>query len=767
MKTVYAGIFLCSAVILGLSSLWTLKKKTRSAAAIRGVMLSFITPALATAVIAATSSQTVSHIAYALYSLSITWALLSLLRFCLIYAKFARKAQWLLRTCIAASALDSALLLVLVVCNRAFVITQRLSANGEPFFHQTFLAPAYLHLAICYALVLLCIAVLAIRMVRIPSIYWAKYVTAIAFIIFAASWNALYVICQMDVNAIAVSFIPAGTLFTYFALFYKPRLLIDRMLKRIVDQSDDLVFFFDIDRECIYVNQRARDFFGIAEDALYLSGIMLTDWLEDTDFDWTAKNGTYLCTRLWHGETTHLKFYFGQLTENGRTLGEYFHIHNITEEVAKYETQRYAATHDSLTGLYNRDYLYQRIHRELAEHPDTDYYVFVSDIKGFKLINDIFGRQVGDDVLTQSAKIFRAHLGDRALYGRITNDRFCLLLTKPQLDNLRFLENQEVISHLSCGTYYPIVVHGGVYQVRERNMPVTKMIDHAAMALQSIKQCHNERVAFYTEEMREAMLWERRITAELEDAISERQFEIYLQPQADAAGVVRGAEVLIRWNHPDKGVLSPGLFVQVLEKNGLITKMDLFVWEEACRLLQRWKQMGREDFYLSVNISPNDFYYVDVHKTFTELAKKYDINPKNLKLEITETVMITDIDRKVALIDQLHESGFAVEMDDFGSGYSSLNMLKDIPVDVLKIDMAFLYHAKDVKRSQIIIEQVVVLSKELGIPVITEGVETEEQVAFLRGIGCDMFQGYYFAKPLPVPIFEERYFGNNGAKQYA
>ena len=767
MKMVYAGIFLGSALVLGISSLWTLQKRTRISAAIRAVMLISILPTLAMAVVTATTSETLCRIAYTVYTASITWLMVLLLRFCLVYARFPYKQKGLPRAIIAAAVLDNVLMLATLPVGGIFVLESQQSAASEVFFRQTFRAAGYPHVVLCYALMALCVAALVVRMRRIPSMYWGKYLTALVFILFALCGNLSFVLRTTDVNLAVISIAPACALLVYFALFYKPRLIIDRMLKRVVNKSNDLVCFFDVDRECIYANDRALSFFGLDDDRLYMAGMLLTDWLEGTDFSWSVGRDNYVCTRVWKGRTTHLEFCFDHVHQRGKEVGAFFHIHDITDAVSTYETQRYAATHDSLTGLYNRDYLFQCIHHTLMEHPETDYYLFVSDIKEFKLINDIFGRPVGDEVLVRSAAIIREQLGNSAVYGRIGNDRFCLLLTKPQLDTLAFTENQQRLSRFSRDIYYPILVHGGVYAIMNRAMPVASMVDHAVMALSSIKHSHEIRIAYYDEEIRQQLLWEHKVVAEIEDAIRERQFEIYLQPQADAQGVVRGAEVLIRWNHPEEGLLSPAAFVQVFEKNGLITKMDLFVWEEACRLLQKWKQTGHEDFYLSVNISPNDFYYVDVHQTFTALAAKYGIQPRNLKLEITETVMIADIDRKVALIDQLHESGFSVEMDDFGSGYSSLNMLKDIPVDVLKIDMAFLYQAKDKKRSQIIIEQVVVLSKELGIPVITEGVETEEQVAFLRGIGCDMFQGYYFAKPLPVPAFEERYFGTDGERQYA
>ena len=213
----------------------------------------------------------------------------------------------------------------------------------------------------------------------------------------------------------------------------------------------------------------------------------------------------------------------------------------------------------------------------------------------------------------------------------------------------------------------------------------------------------------------------------------------------------------MRWNHPGRGLLPPVAFIPSFEKNGLIVKLDLHVWELACLQLKKWKEEGFGDRYLSVNISPKDFFFVDIYKEFSTLTHRYGIDPKNLKLEITESAMMHDIPKQLKLIKKLRAAGFIVEMDDFGSGYSSLNMLKDICVDVLKIDMDFLRESEQEERSRTILKMIVALAKELGMPVITEGVETKEHVDFLTQIGCDVFQGYFFGRPMKIEDYEKKY----------
>ncbi|MFQ9934141.1 MAG: EAL domain-containing protein, partial [Lachnospiraceae bacterium] len=259
------------------------------------------------------------------------------------------------------------------------------------------------------------------------------------------------------------------------------------------------------------------------------------------------------------------------------------------------------------------------------------------------------------------------------------------------------------------------------------------------------------------ERLRANALKEQELAGEIENARDTGQFTIYLQPQMNKDGEVLGAEALVRWLHPTKGLIMPGGFIGILEKSGMIARLDKYVWELACIKLREWKNQGITNMYISVNISPRDFYFLDIYKIFTELIDKYGIQPKNLKLEITETAIMMNLEKQLELIERLRNQGFIIEMDDFGSGYSSLNMLKDIKVDVIKIDMAFLGKTNDEMRAKKILKVMVELSKQLDMPAVVEGVETVEQVEFLKTIGCDIFQGYYFAKPMEVEAFEKRY----------
>jgi EAL domain-containing protein (putative c-di-GMP-specific phosphodiesterase class I) len=218
-----------------------------------------------------------------------------------------------------------------------------------------------------------------------------------------------------------------------------------------------------------------------------------------------------------------------------------------------------------------------------------------------------------------------------------------------------------------------------------------------------------------------------------------------------------GAEVLVRWIHPEKGILNPGDFIPIFEKNYKIVDIDKCIWELACRQIRKWNDEGRENIYLSVNISPRDFECIDVYETLTGLVEKYQINPEQLRVEITETTIMRNPEKQIELIGRLRLAKFYVEMDDFGSGYSSLGMLKDIQLDAIKLDMRFLSRGVADERGRKVLKLTVKLIKELNMMVIAEGVETQEEVDYLKQIGCDAFQGFYFSKPVPVGEFEKSF----------
>lgn len=465
------------------------------------------------------------------------------------------------------------------------------------------------------------------------------------------------------------------------------------------------------------------------------------------------------------GETHYFEVHFRFLLDDrGNYVGSFFSVTDRTEDYRELEMERYSATHDYLTDIYNRERFFERVEALLKSGPEVKRVIVCIDVKDFKVVNDLFGEETGNRILKRIAGLMRRDASSGTLYGRLEGDRFAMCMREEDFIEERYTEYLEDLKKIVKSSVYRMHVHVGVYEIIDPSMSISVMCDKAFMAIRRIKDNYQQIVAYYTREMGNIMQREKVMVGEFDRAISAGEFHMYLQPQVAVNGYdILGAEALVRWDHPVRGMISPAEFIPVFEKSGYITRLDRYVWEQACKQLRIWKDQGREDLHISVNISPKDFYLINLYDTFTSLVEHYGISPSNLKLEITETALMEEISKHMDLLGKLRDYGFHVEIDDFGSGYSSLNTLKDIEVDVLKLDMGFLRKTSHEERSIIIMNAVINMSKNLGLTVVTEGVETADQVEYLTKAGCDIFQGYYFAKPMPVRDFEMKYFADKNA----
>ena len=281
------------------------------------------------------------------------------------------------------------------------------------------------------------------------------------------------------------------------------------------------------------------------------------------------------------------------------------------------------------------------------------------------------------------------------------------------------------------------------------------MCDRALLAADSVKGQYNRHYAVYDDTLRARLLREKAITDAMESALAEEQFVVYLQPKYSLREeCMAGAEALVRWNHPKLGFISPGEFIPLFEKNGFIPQLDQYVWEKVCTYLHEWRQKGYPTLPVSVNVSRADIFQIELVQVLTELTQKYGIEPSNLHLEITESAYAENPTQILQAVNQLRKLGFVIEMDDFGSGYSSLNMLNQMQMDILKLDMKFIQNEMAKPVSQSILSYVVSMVHGMKLSVVAEGVETREQLERLQSIGCDYVQGYFLAKPMPASDYE-------------
>lgn len=409
--------------------------------------------------------------------------------------------------------------------------------------------------------------------------------------------------------------------------------------------------------------------------------------------------------------------------------------------------------YDRLTGLYCKDYFCYKVETMLSLYPDREYDIICFDIENFKLINDMFGVATGDRLLQKVADMCVKLAGEEGICGHFNADRFACLLERRFVYREMFVQAEKHFGLLP--NMKSVVFKWGIYAVEERDIPVEQMCDRAFLAVNSIKGRYEKHVAYYDAKLRNRLLREQAITDSMERALAEEQFTILLQPKYTVEGaVLAGAEALVRWNHPEWGMLSPAEFIPLFEKNGFITKMDKFVWEKTCSVLSDWVRQGYKVPPVSVNVSRADIYQTDLENVLLKLTQKYEIPAEMLHLEITESAYTEDSRQIIDVAGKLKEAGFIIEMDDFGTGYSSLNMLNQMPLDILKLDMSFVQSETEKPVNKGILCFVMELAQRMQLRVVAEGVETKEQWERLREIGCDYVQGYYFAKPMPCEAFE-------------
>ena len=747
----FTSLFAFAFIVLVLCLFRTAKKKQTITPKVRLLLVVTIIAVLLQSMLMFSKNVQMALVLHTFYLISICGVRYAVFKIALDVTKHEIRNIKIFKLMEIIIALDALLVLSNIITKNLFII-EKVKIGGW-YYYRTIDRPLYtMHTVIAYGILIFISFVVIYKIVGISRAYWGKYIMLLFSFTIAVGISFLYQVFEYVID-ISVFGYAIGAVATYFVLLEnKQVLLIDKMLSYIVSKTDDIIVFFDIDGDCVYLNEKARSFFDVDDDYSTVIG-QINKMFSLQNFDSGKLEYSALCSMNYKGEMRHYDILYKKLFRYGKMEGSYYKIKDRTIEVDIFNKDKYKATHDKLTGLYNSDYFCEKVEEILAENPDTEYYILCTDVKDFKLINDSFGKNIGDRVLNSIAWKLREKTEKGTLYCRLSGDKFCILIEKDHYDEETFRSITKEVP-MTDGIHYPINMQIGVYKIEDRKISASTMIDRAGMAIAENKEDYQNKVFYYDDNIRESKYWEQRLSGEIDTAIAGNQLKVFLQAQCNANGKVIGAEALIRWIHPTEGMMAPYRFIPMFEQNGLISKVDLFVWEEAARLLKKWKSEGKGDFYISVNISPADFYFLDIYKELVKIVKKYEIEPDRLKLEITETVIMKDVESRLMIVEKLRDFGFTVEMDDFGSGYSSLNMLKDISVDVLKLDMGFLYKTKDEEKSRKIIKMIVQLSKALDMPVICEGVETDSQFEFLRTIHCDYFQGYLFAKPVSVEEFE-------------
>lgn len=424
---------------------------------------------------------------------------------------------------------------------------------------------------------------------------------------------------------------------------------------------------------------------------------------------------------------------------------------------------------DRLTGGRSRKKFLEDSQRLLKRSSPDKWAVVLFDIDKFKFVNDRLGYDEGNRMLERINKTVSDNVNNDEIFSRLTDDNFALLIKDAPDTELKNRVNEiftEFDRRNALFVKYPVVFSAGICrlgqcanEVHKDEVDINAALDRCKIAKSTLKGTHFSSIAFYDGSIRDKALREKDYENLMPAALQNREFQCYLQPKYGLRSLsIEGAEALIRWNSPDFGFISPGDFIPIAEKNGFVVELDFFILEEVCRTMRRWIDDGKKPVVISVNQSRLHLNYDDYIWRLREIVDKYDIPYEYIELELTESVFTENAEKLLKIMHKLHDIGFKLSLDDFGSGYSSLNMLKDMPVDVVKIDKEFFSDTMNTQKGRAVISTVVDLAKNLDMDVISEGVETREQVEFLTEIHCAMVQGYYFAKPMPISDFEKLWY---------
>ncbi|MBQ8923730.1 MAG: EAL domain-containing protein [Lachnospiraceae bacterium] len=428
-----------------------------------------------------------------------------------------------------------------------------------------------------------------------------------------------------------------------------------------------------------------------------------------------------------------------------------------TIELSEDRTILQSVERDKLTGLLTKEFFLEYVALTNHFYKDKNMDAVALNIDRFHLLNEIYGRNFGDRVLqTIATAIYQYARDNDGTAARGEADTFFLYIEHQEDYKQIIRQLKDELKKLSDSINVHIRI--GVYQRDLADNDIEKIFDYAKIACNNIRGNFQESIAFYDSNLQKNAIFSERLVHDIYEGLDNGQFKVFFQPKYDIqcdTPRLRSAEALVRWKHPEFGMVSPGQFIPLFENNGLIQKVDHFVWHDVAANIRRWKDEIGYSIPISVNMSRIDICDANIVNRIKRLLKEFDLKPGDFHLEITESAYSSDTERLMDVIDEFREIGFLIELDDFGAGYSSLNTLATMPIDVIKMDMEFVRNMHKDKKTLRMIELIMDIAEFLSVPVVAEGVEDKSQYEFLKSVGCDIIQGYYFSKPLPLDEFEQ------------
>ncbi len=737
-------------IVICISGFKIRKKKGRLATLVRTILLISEVMIISNMVFCLAKNSMTALIAQTVYFIGIDILLLHVVEYVRYYTQEAFYSKYISILMHFFAGIDVIALLVNCYNNHMFDIgTKQMWGDNFFVYYQVGFMFSY-HIMLTIVLICYIVVALAYKTAIVSQFHKKKYSRLLVLIVLLALSDITCMFFDSPIDFSLIFHSLVAMLISDFTFFYIPKGLVEKTLSLVVKDMDSAVVCYDTDGKCLYINEVGRKYFNLGkkEPLDSMSGFYNT-WREEhkgkikDNYCWTQVSGTGINLQVHEGHYNEV------MDERGKIICYCFQISDVTSQTKAYNAEHYKATHDMLTGLYNREHFFEQV-TEAVQNKDIKYSMILINIKDFKFINDIYGDNVGDKVLISVGNELKNNADEGTLYARMTGDKFVMCSPTDRV-NLRMLEKACDKAEKCIDGTFKLKMQVGIYEIDDPEIAPDVMCGRAAIAM---SQGKDERVAisYYDKKIMMKKLKDKQFIAEFESALEKGDFIVDIQPIVDLDGKIVGGEALARWNHPTYGTIMPQDFLDLFEQTRLICQMDEYVWNQTAQIINKLNQKGFDGF-ISVNVSSKDYFYRDMCETLTEIVQKNNIKPEQLRLEITEESFETNAYIIFDVIEKLKEKGFVILLDDFGSGYSSLNMLKDIAVDGIKLDITHMLKADDVSRVDAIMEMIFELTESLNIYVIAETVEKKEQYQYLKRFGCKYYQGYFVHKPVSKEEF--------------
>ena len=628
----------------------------------------------------------------------------------------------------------------------------------EPYYiHASSSGLYYVHFLFYTSLFLYIVYTLIYSVFRVKGIYKkAVYLMLGCFgvVLFVGSLPAFI---SIGVSLVTIVLCISAIIVYYVTFRTVPNEIMSRTIRRLVDDSSEGFLCFDMSDNCIYANNLARQLLNIGDDLLsvrnvyeakmdnihYLEFGDAYKWNEDLDMNGSIRRFEVVAQPI-----------FDEAFER---IGYSISFRDMTEILTEIESDHYRANFDVLTGLFRREYFMNRVQEILKVDGDKQYYTIVSEIKDYELIEDFFGKKKSEEVLCAQAELMKGLSKPGTLYCKLEEDRFAMFILKERCYEKLFVDAMKQLSVTFAEKVYKMHIYIGVYEIPDNKESIDSMMDKAERAIDKIRGDAIKYVAYYNDELAELDYRENQILSCFEASLARGEFALYLQGQVDAEGKLVGAKGNTRWQHPVLGLIHPNEYRKVLEKHGLLYRLDNYIWKQAAGQLKNWKKKGFEDLYISVVAAPNNHYYTDIYKNVVDIIDTYDIKPENLHIEVVENIFLNDAENIIDILNKMRKKGILLQVGDFGKGVSALKTLRDNNCDSVKMGIKYLANGELAERGIEIIKGVIGITKNLGISVTVEGIDTQEQFDLLKEAGCEVFAGDFICEPMTVTRFEHKY----------